>query len=50
MTTEKMRELVRKHADLEAAFDLEGVLATLVDHPVFEFYPDRLRLEEKENI
>jgi hypothetical protein len=50
MTVEKMRELIQKHADLETKLDVEGVLATLVDNPVYEFHPDRLRLEGKENI
>jgi hypothetical protein len=50
MTVDNMRKLVQKHADLETKLDLEGVLSTLVDNPVYEFYPDRLRLEGKENI
>ena len=50
MTADEMRNLVQKHADLEVKLDLEGVLATLIDHPVYEFHPDRLRLEGKENI
>jgi hypothetical protein len=50
MTVDKMRKLVQKHADLEAKLDLEGVLETLIDNPIYEFYPDRLRLEGKENI
>lgn len=45
-----MRKLVQKHADLEAKLDLDGVLATLVENPVYEFYPARLKLEGKENI
>jgi ketosteroid isomerase-like protein len=50
MTVDDMRNLVKKHADLEAKLDLEGVLSTLVDSPIYEFHPDRLRLEGKENI
>lgn len=50
MTLDEMRNLVNKHADLETKLDLNGVLATLVDHPIYEFHPDRLRLEGKENI
>jgi hypothetical protein len=38
------------HADRETHLDLEGVLSTLVDHPVYEFFPIRLKLEGKENI
>ena len=50
MTVDDMRQLVQKHADLETQLDVEGVLDTLIDHPIYEFYPDRLRLEGKENI
>jgi len=50
MATDEMRQLVQKHADLETKLDLDGVLATLVEHPVYEFHPARLRLEGKDNI
>lgn len=50
MTVDEMRKLVQKHADLESQLDLEGVLSTLVDNPIYEFLPDRLRLEGKDNI
>src|SRR3990172_7970910 len=50
MTENEMRKLVQKHIDMETALDLEGVLETLVDHPVYEFYPMRLKLEGKDNI
>jgi hypothetical protein len=50
MTEEKMRALVQKHMEMEANTDVEGTLETLVDHPVYEFYPLRLKLTGKENI
>ncbi|CAN5243104.1 hypothetical protein BH10PSE19_BH10PSE19_18590 [soil metagenome] len=50
MTVDEMRKLVQIHADLETKLDLDGVLATLVENPIYEFHPDRLRLEGKENI
>jgi hypothetical protein len=50
MSSENMRLLVQKHIEMETMMDLEGVLATLVDHPVYEFHPARLRLEGKENV
>jgi hypothetical protein len=50
MTVDKMRKLVQKHADLETKLDLEGVLATLVENPIYEFHPCRLRLQGKENV
>lgn len=47
---DEMRTLVQKHADFETKLNLDGVLATLVENPIYEFLPDRLRLEGKENI
>ena len=38
-TADDMRNLGEKHARLEAENDLEGVMATLVEEPVFEFWP-----------
>ncbi len=38
-TVDKMRELGERHAGLEARGDLEGTMATLVDDPVYEFWP-----------
>lgn len=45
-----MRNLVQKHADFETKLDLAGVMSTLVENPVYEFYPMRLKLEGKENV
>lgn len=45
-----MKNLVKKHADLESKHDLEGVLATLVENPVYEKFPSRLKLEGKGNV
>ncbi len=50
MTEERMRALVQKHMEMETNTDVEGTLETLVDHPVYEFYPLRLKLTGKENI
>ncbi|CAN5408942.1 hypothetical protein BH10PSE19_BH10PSE19_03720 [soil metagenome] len=50
MAVDIMRKLVQKHSDLETKLDLEGVLATLVENPIYEFHPARLRLEGKDNI
>jgi hypothetical protein len=41
---ERMLELGRRHAELEARCDLEGTLATLTDAPVYEFFPVGLEL------
>lgn len=50
MTIEDMKLLVKKHADLEDKRYLEGTLATLVENPVYEIYPARLKLQGKENL
>jgi len=39
MTTEQMRSITRLHAEIEQAGELEPLLETLVDEPVFEFHP-----------
>jgi len=39
MTTEEMTALARLHAEIEQAGDLEPLLDTLVDEPIFEFHP-----------
>lgn len=39
-----MEKLGGRHAELEARCDLEGVLATLVASPHYEFWPTGLRL------
>jgi len=38
-TADDMRELGVRHATLEAQRDLPGTLATLVEDPVYEFWP-----------
>lgn len=50
MTIEEMKKLVQKHAALESSHDVEGVLATLVEDPVYEIYPACLKLQGKENV
>ena len=50
MTIEEMKILVQKHMDLEVKQDLEGVLATLVEDPIYEIYPARLKLQGKQNV
>jgi len=42
-SAEKMRALGSRHAQLEAECDLDGVMATLVADPVYEFWPIGLR-------
>lgn len=50
MTIQDMKLLVQKHADLEDKHDLEGVVATLVEDPLYEIFPARLKLQGKENV
>ena len=44
-TLEDMAELATRHADLEGRGELEPLLATLADDPVYEFPPQRLRMQ-----
>lgn len=50
MTAVTMQALVQRHMERETNLDVDGVLETLVDHPIYEFYPLRLKLTGKENI
>ncbi len=50
MSTDDMRRLVAEHSDAETRVDLEATMATLIDHPVYEFHPARLRLEGREHV
>ena len=43
-TADEMRALGMKHAQLEADGDLDGTMATLVDDPVYEFWPSGRRM------
>ena len=47
---EAMYALGMKHATLEAAGDLEGTMATLVDEPVYEFWPIGRRMVGQEQV
>lgn len=47
---QRMIELGTRHALLEGRCDLEGVMATLSDDPVYEFYPLRQRMRGRETV
>lgn len=49
-TVKDMHELGTRHAQLEAKLDLEGTLATLVQDPVYEFYPLRRRMRGMQQV
>ncbi len=39
-----MRKLIDEHSSFEQAHDWKATLATMVDHPFYEFFPYRLRI------
>ena len=41
---DRMLELGRHHAEVETRGDIDATMATLIDEPVYEFYPAGLRL------
>ena len=47
-TTDDMYALGSKHAELETAGDLEGTMATLVEDPVYDFFPVGLRMRGRD--
>ena len=49
-SVERMLELGRLHADLEARCDIAGTLATMVEHPVYEFFPAGLRMSGADKV
>lgn len=49
-TKEKMYELGTRHARLEEEMDLDGLMKTLVDDPVYEFYPLELTMSGGDNV
>ena len=49
-TVERMQALGTKHAQLETEGDLDGTMATLVDEPVYEFWPAGRRLTGRDAV
>lgn len=49
-SAEAMRELGTHHAQVEADGDLEGTMATLVEVPVYEFWPAGRRATGREPV
>ena len=45
-----MLELGTRHAALEARCDLEGTMATLVDDPVYGFFPIGLGMRGRDQV
>lgn len=50
LAIENMKKLVKQHTDAEMANNLNDVMATLVEDPLYEIYPARLKLEGKKNV
>jgi hypothetical protein len=50
MRIKDMQALVEKHVKAEEQYNVEDVLATLVEDPVYEIYPAGLKLQGKENV
>ena len=48
--TEAMRALGMRHAMLEAEGDLDGTMDTLVEEPVYEFWPSGRRMVGREAV
>lgn len=49
-SVDRMVELARHHAELEAKCDIAGTLATMIEHPIYEFFPAGLRMQGAENV
>ncbi|HPG24004.1 MAG: hypothetical protein H6748_07235 [Spirochaetaceae bacterium] len=49
-TAESMRELGERHARVETECDLEATMATLVDEPVYEFWPVGRRMRGRDAV
>lgn len=49
-TTELMRDVGTRHATLEAAGDLDGTMATLIEVPVYEFWPMGKRMVGRDSV
>jgi hypothetical protein len=49
-TPEMMRELGTRHATLETEGDLDGTMATLIEVPVYEFWPMGKRMVGQDRV
>jgi hypothetical protein len=45
LTLERMQELLGIHGEYERRNDIDGVMSTLVDNPIFEFHPQNIRVQ-----
>lgn len=49
-TVEKMYELGTRHARIEAEKKLDDLMATMIENPLYEFYPIRKKLHGTDNV
>ena len=45
LSLERMQELMGAHGEYERLNDIDGVMSTLVEDPVFEFHPQNIRVQ-----
>lgn len=45
LTLERMQDLLQIHTEYERVNDVDGVMSTLVDDPIFEFHPQNVRIQ-----
>lgn len=50
LDTARMLELAQAHEAAEFSGDLDATMATLIDHPVYLWFPQRLRIEGQEAV
>jgi hypothetical protein len=50
LSPERMMELLAEHEKYEFDNDLDRVMATLVEHPVYELHPQKLRIEGRDAV
>ena len=50
LDAEAVRELGYRHAEVETEGSMEETMATLIEHPVYDFFPVGLRLEGAEGV
>jgi hypothetical protein len=50
LTPDRMIELAMEHEVFEFANDVDGIMSTLVDEPVYELYPQGVRISGREAV
>jgi ketosteroid isomerase-like protein len=50
LSPEQLMALAQEHEAAEFTFDLDTTMATLIDHPIYLWFPHRLRVEGREAV